>query len=151
MTLTTIRAQLVSILCQQETFGPQDFAAVRVAKELEPHKEAVIRRALDDLVGAGMLAALPRPGAQPNDPASQPVLWVLTQPIGSAGQTVHLSMHVANGIAETINTFFDAHETGDDRVDPLNIHEGHIITLLDILGDVLSTDPDDPAAGGGDQ
>lgn len=135
MTLLHIRSQLVSILCQQDTITAADFGQIKVTKDVADHKDALIRAALAELVSMGMLrdAGTPESG-----------LWILSSPLNAGGQDLHLSMQVANGVAECINTFLDAREMDGDRVDPLNIHEGHVVMLLEILGDVLTTDPDDP-------
>jgi hypothetical protein len=129
MTLTHLTNQLVGLLCQKDTISAADFGGIKVAKDVEDRKEPLIRAALALLVEAGMLK-----------PAGED-LWILVAPINAAGQEVHLSMPLCNEIASVINTDLEAKEV-EDRVDALNIHEGHIMALLAIIDEILNTDPD---------
>lgn len=155
MTLLNIRAQLINHFCHCDTFKVSDFTAIGVGKGLESHKDGLIRAALDELAFAGLIRPIPASGKKgasstPHPEAALHDLWILSSPLNSAGQDIHLSMGVANGIAETINTWLNANDLPGDRVDPMSLNEGHIIAILEILDDVLSTDPieqDRPVGG----
>lgn len=134
MTLAHLRSQLIGHFSREDTFRSDDFRSLRIDDDAAEIAEPLIRAALADLVVIGLIVAA-------NDN-----LWVLRRPLGADGQTLHLSLPVATGIAETINTFMLARKLDEMHVvDPLQITENDIITLLDILGDILDTDPDDPA------
>ncbi len=62
-----------------------------------------------------------------------------TKAINANGQEVQLSMPVCNEIASVINTDLEAKGI-QDRVDALNLHEGHIIALLAIIDQILNGD-----------
>lgn len=154
MTLLNLRAQLINHFCHADAFKTSDFASISVDKGLDSHKDGLIRAALDELVFSGLIrpvaanvkkhapgTSLPAP--PPDWTSATADLWILSSPLNAAGQDVHISMGVANGIAETINTWLSANDLPGERVDPMAINEGHIIGLLEILDDVLSTDPDD--------
>lgn len=146
MTLSEVRSQIVAILCRQDTLAPTDFSAIQIADvKLSPHRDTLILAAVEDLVHAGIL----RPAAK--DPVTgEGRLWILASPMQFADQTVTISMPVAIDIADTINTFLDAHDFKDDRVDPMGISEQHIVTVLQILSDILG-DSDLDDEGGDDQ
>ncbi len=129
MTLLAIRSQLVGWLCNHDTFSVSDFVGIKVAKDLEDRKDAIVRAAVAGLVEIGML-----------QPAGED-LWILSAPLNASGQDVHLSMPLCNEIADVINTDLEAKDI-DDRVDPLNIHEGHVMALLSIINELLVNDPD---------
>ena len=70
-------------------------------------------------------------------------LWILSSPVGAAGQTVQLSMRASEAVAETIETFFEAHDVEHEEIDKFNLHEGHIWQLLGIINDLVEGDEDD--------
>jgi hypothetical protein len=45
-------------------------------------------------------------------------------------------------VAETIETFFKAHDIEHDEIDKFNLHEGHIWQLLGIINDLVEGDPE---------
>lgn len=130
MTLVTLKNQLLGFLCQKDIFSVNDFDSVKLPKELEDQREPLIKAALDDLSSMGMIKPV---GA---------TMWILTMPLNAAGQEVHLSMPVCNEIADVINTDLEAKGV-EDRVDALNLHEGHIIALLAIIDEILGGEPND--------
>ncbi len=127
MTLASVTNQIVGSLCEKDTFSISDFAGVKVAPELADHKDDIVRAALSNLVETGMIK-----------PAGEG-LWILSMPINANGQEVQLSMPVCNEIASVINTDLEAKGI-QDRVDALNLHEGHIIALLAIIDQILNGD-----------
>ena len=125
MTLLSIRNQIVGILLQKDSVSVSDFSGIKVPDDLADRREDLVRTALGTLCEAGAI----RPVG--ND------LWILVSPLNAAGQDVHLSMTVCNEIADVLNTDLAAKEV-DEQVDVLNIHEGHIVGLLQIINDILA-------------
>lgn len=130
MTLLHLRGQIVSWLCEHDTISAADFGTFKVTEDLKDRRDLLVMAALANLVEIGML-----------QPAGAD-LWILTQPLNAQGQEVHLSMPLCNEIADVINTDLEAKDI-EDRVDPLNIHEGHIMALLSIINELLVNDPDE--------
>ncbi len=127
MTLLNVRNQIVGAFCEKDTFSRDDFAAVKLPKELEPQRKELIEAALGQLVKTELV-----------EPAG-PGLWILSSPLNAAGQDVHLSMPLCNEIAEIVNTHLESKGV-EDRIDALNIHEGHIIALISIIGEILGNE-----------
>ncbi len=128
MTLVDTRNQIVGRLCQKELFTTDDFAAVKVPADFTAYRDDLVRAALDQLCNAGMIAKV---GEH---------TWVLSEPLNGAGQDVHLSMGLCNEIANVINTNLAAKDV-EAQVDALNIHEGHIVALLQIIDEILGAEP----------
>ncbi len=126
MTLLDIRNQLFSHFCKTPTFGISDFPKISLDKTLEDSRETLIRMALAEMVELG----ISKPVATANEP---PSLWILSAPIGQAGQTISLSMTGSEAVATTIEDFFNAFEVEHDPVDKLNLNEGHIWQLIEII------------------
>lgn len=131
MTLFDIRNQLISVLLDQSVITREDFAGITLDEKdkLEDSREAIVRAACDELVSFGLLKSIGEDK------------WMLAAPLSVVRNELSLSLPVAHGVADIINTFLDANELEGERVDPLAIHEGHIVALLDILGNILDTDP----------
>ncbi len=129
MTLLPVQNQLIQNFCEKDTFSMADFATVKVVPELNDRKDDIVRAALSNLVEIGMIKA------------AGEGLWILSQPLNTAGQDVHLSMPICNEIASIINTDLEAKGV-EDRVDALNLHEGHIIALISIIDEILGGDPE---------
>lgn len=127
MTIVEVTNQLIGHFCQKDTFSAADIQNIKVAKELTTQKDLLVRAALAELTKMEMVRAI---GAD---------LWILSAPLNAGGIDLHLSMPVCNEIADVINTDLEAKGV-QDRVDALNIHEGHIVALLQILGEILAAD-----------
>jgi predicted naringenin-chalcone synthase len=130
MTLLEIRNQLFTHFCEKDTFSTEEFAKIKIAKELEGNRDAIIRTALAEMVEMGV---------------SKPVvndLWILSSPVSGAGQSVQLSMRISDAIAGTIETFLKANEVEFEEIDKFNLHEGHIWQLLGIINDLTESDKD---------
>ncbi len=128
MHLTASVNQIVGSLLVKDTFSSEDFATLKVPDELVEHRDGIARAALGLLTDSGMVRPI------------GPDLWMLTAPLNSAGQDVHLSMAICNEIAAVINDDLESKEI-EDRVDALNVHEGHIAALLSILHETLADEP----------
>lgn len=128
MTLLDCRNQIIGLLCQKELITTDDFPSIKVDPAFADRRDDLIRAALDQLCNFGMIAKV---GDQ---------TWVLSEPLGGAGQEVQLSMGLCNEIANVINTFAAAKDV-EHQVDALNIHEGHIVALLQIIDEILGNEP----------
>lgn len=126
MTLLDVRNQIVSHFCKNDTFALENFKDIKVDDKFENDKDDLIIAALDNLESMNLIR-----GVSEN-------LWILINPLNSAGQEVHLSMNVCNAIAETINAFMDANEIKEVKVDSLDIQERDIVELLSIIGEILN-------------
>lgn len=136
MTLLQIRNALVSHLSEHDTVTPEDFGSIELPNDLQDHREALIRTVLADLCEAGMLRAL--------GPAGEPAtMWVLTSPLGAAGQEVGLSLPTCAAIADEINAYKDTFDRDDwPTADALSLGEPQILMLLTIIGHIRSNEPD---------
>lgn len=126
MTLLEIRNQLVGHFCQKDTFIADDFDKIKVSKDLGSNREMLVTAALGDLIEIGMIKHV------------DSGLWILCGPINAAGSDVHLSMHTCNEIADAINTNL-ASKGIDNKVDVLNIQEIHVVALIEIINELIST------------
>ena len=129
MNLSEVRNQIISVFCEKPVFEASDMDCVKLPKEMNVRRDEIISAALSQLQETGLIKEVGED------------YWMLNHPIGSSGQEIKLSMNTCNNIAETINTFLDAQ--GDDetpKADSLNLNEGHIITLLQILDVILMED-----------
>ena len=133
MTLLEIRNQLFSHFCESDTFCIEDFAKIKLDKKLENERDDLIKVALAEMAEHGLCKQ-----------AGQK-LWILASPVGSAGQTIQLSMQGSEQIANTIESFFKANKIEHDPIDKFNLHEGHIFQLLGIINDLAEKDSGDPS------
>lgn len=125
--LLDIQNQLIGFFLQKSVFSNADIQGIKVDADLVDKKEQAIRACLDTLQEMKIVKKI------------DDETWVLTAPLNSGGQEVHLSMAVCNEIAEVINMDLEAKDI-DDRVSSLEIHEGHIVALLSIINELLSDD-----------
>lgn len=129
MTLLDIRNQLFTHFCEKDTFSSEEFSKIKVEKELDNHRDDIIRAALDEMIALGVSKKVGNS------------LWMLSSPVNDAGQSVQLSMRVSDAVAATIETFLAANEIEHDPVDRFNLHEGHVWQLLGIINDLLESTP----------
>ncbi len=127
MTLLDTRNQIVGRICEKGLFTTDDFLSIKVPAEFAAQRDDLTRAALEQLCNIGMLAKV---GDN---------MWILSDPLNGGGQEVGLSMGVCNEIANVINTFAAA-ENAEAQVDALNIHEGHIVALLQIIDQILGNE-----------
>lgn len=125
MTLLDIRNQLFSHFCEKDTFSIEEFSKIKLDKALEDQRDALIRVALVEMGEHGLCK-----------PAGDK-LWILSSPVGAAGQTIQVSMQASEAIAETIETFLTGHEIEHEPIDKFNLHEGHLWRLLGIINDLV--------------
>lgn len=131
MTLLEIRNQLFSHFCEKDTFSIEEFSKIKLDKALEDQRDALIRVALVEMGDHGLCK-----------PAGDK-LWILSSPVGAAGQTVQVSMRASEAIAETIETFLTGREIEHEPIDKFNLHEGHLWQLLGIINDLVEGVEDD--------
>lgn len=125
--LLDIQNQLIGFFLQKSIFTLSDLQSIKVDADLSDKKEPAVRACLATLDEMKMVKKI------------DDETWVLTAPLNSSGQEVHLSMAVCNEIADVINMDLESKDI-DDRVSSLEIHEGHIIALLSIINELLSDD-----------
>lgn len=125
MTLLDIRNQIFSHFCEKDTFSNLEFTNIKIEKSLEDHRDSLIRAALEEM---GEVKLCKKVGDN---------LWIMSNPVGSAGQTIQLSMRASETVAETIETFFKANNVEHEPIDKFNLHEGHIWQLLGIINDLV--------------
>lgn len=129
MNLSDVRNQIIGVFCEKPVFEASDIECVKLPKIMNDKRQEIVTAALLQLQETGLIRKVAED------------YWMLNHPIGSSGQEIKLSLNTCNNVAETINTFLKAQ--GDDetpRADSLNLNEGHIITLLQILDMVLMED-----------
>jgi hypothetical protein len=131
MTLLDISNQIVSVFLDSPVFTSEHFSAVKVEPQYAERREELIRATFQLLESAGVVK---QAGAD---------FWMLTQPLGAMGQDVHLSAKTASFVADVINTYLAANKVDGDHANAMNIREEDILMLVQIIGDVITTDPDD--------
>jgi hypothetical protein len=84
-------------------------------------------------VQAGVLRALPA-NVEPRDTD----FWILTAPLGVAGQQIQLSLPTAIHVAKEINAFREAFEMQEEwpAADPLSLGEYSVLMILQIVGEL---------------
>jgi hypothetical protein len=133
MTYLDLSNQVVSVLLESPVFTNEHFAAIKIDPQYEEKREALIRSTLRLLESAGLIKQ------------ADSDFWMLTQPLGAMGQDIHLSAKTASFVADVINTYLAANKVDGDHANALSIGEEDILMLVQIIGDVISTDPDDEA------
>lgn len=127
MTLLNVTTQIIGFLCQENIFTEDNFISIKVEPKYEDIKDDLIKTALEDLISNGVVKKI----GDKNQ-------WIMIYPPGAQGQEVSLSLPTCNWIAETINTFSKANNLEIEHVNPLNINEIHINTILEIIQDLIS-------------
>lgn len=128
MTLLDVRNQIISHFCEKDSFTRNDFINVEVDQLFEDQKDNLILSCLIELEKREIIVKI------------SDSLWILTNPLNFSGQKINISMAVANAITETVNTFLEANNIEDTKVDSLNITEANIVDLLKIIGEILNND-----------
>lgn len=125
MSLLDVQNQIIGSLLENDIFGKDEMAKVKIDDRLSDNRDDVMRAVMQMLVDANVVRKV-------GDD-----LWVLIAPLNSSGQEIHLSMPVCNEIAEVLN--MDLESKGiNERVSSLGIDESHIIGLLSIINELLS-------------
>jgi len=136
MTLVEITNLILSKFNNNDIIEYEDLnASMKFPPELEHKKSCMILAGLKKLEDSGVITCLDK------TPSSLSNSWILSQPLRSQGQTIDLTMETCNEIAEIINSFLDAHDVKGVRADKLNIQEQEIAMLINIINDVITTDP----------
>lgn len=87
----------------------------------------IIEAALQDLIEAKIVKCLEMEFEGKKNKSTR--IWVLTQPLSAYPQTIELSSSLVMEIANIVNTYCEVNKI-DERVDPFNITEKDIISLL---------------------
>ena len=131
MTLTDITNQIIGELRKNEVLNESNLKdALNIPKEFEDKADKIIKTSLKELEKTGFIVKI----EGTND-------WFLKQPLKASGQSVDISMETCNEIADVINAFLDAQGTKGARADKLNITEGEIIMIFNILDNIMVNDP----------
>lgn len=115
--------------CDNDTFSRTEMDKIQIDKKMEGHKWEIISAGLAEFVRDGLIQPM---GVD---------TWILSTPMEGVRQEVNISMPTGVMIASTIEAFFRANDMEYELVDPFNIREDHIMTLLHILNDVLDAGP----------
>lgn len=126
MTLQNIRLQLIRHFCDKDTLSSNEFDEFKVDNSLLGIKTDLIQAALVELREMGICREV-----------VVGKIWMLTNPIENMRQELTLSLPVCVLLADTIETFFQANNMKYEKINPFNISEAHIITVIQILGDIL--------------
>ena len=150
MTLLHLRNQIVQHFCEHDTLTPDQFGRFEVSKDMEGRKTELVNTVLGDLAGAGMIRLLLGAMADPatGAPAKDPI-WILTSPMGAAGQEVPITLPTAAAIADESAAFVDAYEEDWPVPDALSIGEHNVLMLLAIIARLRSEDCDEDDELGG--
>lgn len=130
MTIIDVRNQLIGHFCKKDTFSGSDFSKIQVDNEVQGQRDGIIVAALDELEDSGMIRQV-----EPN------LLWMLAAPLGNDGQQVDVPLVIAYEIAKCINQYAQGNDLPIDTVDALNLHAGHIATLVSIINDLADQAP----------
>ena len=128
MTVLNVVNQLIIHFCEKDVFTLEDFDNLSIDSSLEGHRHTLILTALDDMESRNLLRQV---GSG---------VWMLTEPIRALGQDVGISIQTSILIGDTIESYMKANDLPFDKVDPFNIHEGHILRILEIVNDILNKD-----------
>lgn len=127
MTLLHVTNQLVAFFSKEHVLSKEDFSMISVDAKLEDVRDSVILTALEHLIEMGIVKKIVNQDA-----------WIMSVPPGLNGQEISISLPVATAIADTINTFYKANNIDANPVDALDLGEGHIIALIEILHDLIN-------------
>ena len=137
LTLLDLTNQISEYFLDHTIFTFDEFGAINIPKEYNEIRNDLISAALDEMESEGFIKRV------------NEAQWILLKPIGFAGQDVHLSMETSVTVSATINAFLDAHNVPGNRSDALNLGEMDIVTLLQIIQSVISTEPKVGGSSGG--
>ena len=135
MTILDVKNQLISHLLTHTSFAPSDIGSINVGPDLDGQQYNMVCAAFDDFEKDGMVR-----GFTLQDGLKT---WVLTRPLGDFVQEITLSPMAAEAIANTINGFVNANELNWPTSDKMNMHEGDILTLVEIIHEMLELRPMD--------
>ena len=135
MTLLDVQNQIVGHFCLNEVFTHKDYEKIVVPEKMESVKTQLIEKSLEILTESKMISPLTisATGIGAKDQKE----WILNEPLNSRGQTVTISMGLANSMAIIINSVLEARGI-ETRVNSLNITEGNVADLLTIIEDLTT-------------
>lgn len=127
MTLLHVTNQLISFFTKEHILSKEDFSMISVDSKLEDVRDSIILTSLEHLIELGIVKKIIDQDA-----------WIMSVPAGLNGQEISISLPVASAIADTINTFYKANNIDANPVDPLDVGESNIVTLIEILHDLIN-------------
>jgi ERCC4-type nuclease len=134
MTNTEIQNQLVGFFLKNDTFKiPEDYKKIKVSKNQEDIKEALVKNALNELVLTKFLHLIRK------EDENKTVAYILNYPLGFEGQEVKISMQTAEALGELLNQYKEALNLKDQApTDKLNINDFDIQQLVVICAQLLN-------------
>ena len=131
MTLSDIEAQLTTFFCEKDVFDASYLDKIMVTKDLEENKKEMVRIVLEKMAEDGMVEKI------------GDYTWMLTIPLEAGRTDISISMGTAMTIANVIETYKAANKLEGEPADAFNLHEGHIIFLINIIGSLVENEPRD--------
>lgn len=125
MTINEIKTQLITHFCDKPTFGIENFEKIVLEKDVESHRTDLLHAALNELVEDGLILKINQN------------LWMLKGDAGNISTQFELSLETSAFVARTIETFFKANNIEHEPIDPMQIGEREIQTLLHIINQIL--------------
>ena len=142
MDLSTVKTDLFSFFGTHDTFSLEenfDDLYMLTNKEEKPFKAALIEKALEEYVEQKIVALIQFTDKEGKDKK----VWVLAKPIEQYNQTLELSYPTLAGLTNLINNYCDQIKNKTAKVNPLNIQEKDINSLLLIVHQTLMGGLDD--------
>lgn len=130
MTLLDATNVLLDYLSTSDTITEEVLDSIHLGDDTldESARIGILFAAIDELVKSNVLVEIDE------------FTWMLVEPLGMRGQTVHLSTNTATAVAMIINAWLDAQDAQGARSNALNITEVDIIMMYNILGNILEMD-----------
>jgi len=137
MDLSTVRTDLFAYFSTHDTFSlDEDFDKLYplTNKAETPLQKALIEKALEEYVTQKIVSFLQfKVGDLPKK------VWVLDKPIEQYSQTIDLNYPTLLGLTNLINNYCDQIKNKSAKVNPLNVQEKDINSLLLIVHEALTT------------
>ena len=131
MTISDVVNQLTVHFLEEDRFSLDQLSALVFDKTIPAADRALfVTTALTDMEKSDMIRRVGN-------------TWYLTRPMGAIHNDVSLSISTCVLIKDTIESFHKAQGHKFEPVNPFEIHEGHMLHVLEILGNVLDNPPAD--------
>ena len=135
MTLTDIKTDLFNFFGSHDSFSIEENfdqlseLNIIISKEEKPLMKALIVKALESFEEQKIVVKI--------DILGKKQIWILDKPLAQYSQTLELSAPVLLLITKLINDYCDQVKNQEAKVDPLNIQERDINSLLLIINQLL--------------
>lgn len=129
MTIVDVKNQLISHFLTRTYFAPADYSTLKIAADLEEHRDSLIRAAFGELEKADMVKGLIE--------GDGTMSWILTRPFSDFIQEVPISPQAAELVANTVNQFIAANDLDWPMVDKMDMEEADLIALVQVVRELL--------------